>query len=47
MAAPKGGKPQAGEFELPPKTVYAVGSMEWQAEQEETTMAQIEAAAVK
>jgi hypothetical protein len=40
-------KPQGGEFELPPKTVYAVGCVEWQAEQEEKKKAQIEAGAVK
>jgi len=31
----------------PPKTIYAVDSMEWHAEQEEKRKAQIEAAAVK
>ncbi|MBV9202980.1 MAG: phage terminase large subunit, partial [Alphaproteobacteria bacterium] len=31
----------------PPKTVYAVGSMEWQAEQQDKRKAEIEAAAVK
>jgi hypothetical protein len=39
-------KPQGGEFELPPKTVYAVGSMEWLAEQEKKK-AQIEAGELK
>jgi predicted phage terminase large subunit-like protein len=31
----------------PPKTIYALGSVEWQAEQEEKNKTQIEAAAVK
>ena len=40
-------KPQGGEFELPPKTVYAVGSMEWQDEQDEKRKAEIEAGKLK
>ena len=33
-------KSQGGEFELPPKTVLAPGSVEWEAEQEEKRRAQ-------